>query len=95
MKKNHRVLNCCILMIASLLIVACNKTLEVNAKKLISKTEISQESYTLEVHPKENGKVLATFKGKEKGYPVFRMSNNKKYKYYIQVDSTYYLFNLK
>lgn len=74
--------------------VACNKTLEVKARKLVSKTKMSQETYTLEVHPKEKGTVLATFKGTEKGYPVFRMSNNNKYKYYIQVDSTYYLFNL-
>ena len=51
---------------------------------MISKTEMSKETYTLEVYPGSKGEyTFASFKGSDEGYPVYKMSNNKKYKYYI------------
>ena len=57
---------------------------------------MSKETYTLEVYPGSKGEfTFASFKESDEGYPVYKMSNNKKYKYYINVNGTYYFFNLK
>lgn len=96
MKNFRNYIVCLILTIVSILFVSCNEIIEVKARKLISKTEMSKEEYTLEIYPGSKAEfTFATFKGKEEGYPIYKMSNNKKYKYYINVDGTYYFFNLK
>lgn len=79
----------------SIVLEACQEVREVNARKLVSKTEVSKESYPLEVYPESKGKTFATFKGRDESYPVYKMSNNQRYKYYIKVDSIYFLFNLQ
>lgn len=84
-----------LLAFTSVMLEACQEVREVNARKLVSRTEVSKESYTLEVYPESKGETFATFKGSDEGYPVYKMSNNKRYKYYIKVDSIYYLFNLQ
>lgn len=96
MKTLRNYITCIIIAISAVTFVSCNETIEVKARKVISKTEMSKEVYTLEVYPGSKGEyTFATFKGKEDGYPVYKMSNNQKYKYYINVDGTYYFFNLK
>lgn len=85
-----------IIAFSAITFVSCNETIEVEARKVINKTEMSKETYTLEVYPGSKGEfTFASFKESDEGYPVYKMSNNKKYKYYINVNGTYYFFNLK
>lgn len=96
MKRLRKYIACLILAFSAIALVSCNETIEVKARKVISKTEMSKETYTLEVYPGSKGEfTFASFKGSDEGYPVYKMSNNKKYKYYINVNGTYYFFNLK
>lgn len=85
-----------IIAFSAITFVSCNETIEVEARKVINKTEMSKETYTLEVYPGSKSEfTFASFKGSDDGYPVYKMSNNKKYKYYINVNGTYYFFNFK
>lgn len=95
MRSTSIALSSIVLVLASFFLSSCHETIEVTARKRINKTEVSEETCTLEVFPGKKGETYATFKGEKEGYPVFGMKKNKKYKYYIKVDSTYYLFNLK